>query len=76
MSNSLKDLGLSLEDLKAIAKVRDIKDYESMSEGELLSAITPSKKTEKGKKQKTDFSKARIEEIRKKINELNINFLN
>ena len=26
MSNSLKDLGLSLEDLKAIAQVRDIKD--------------------------------------------------
>ena len=33
MSNSLKDLGLSLEDLKAIAKVRGIKDYESMSKG-------------------------------------------
>ena len=33
MSNSLKDLGLSLVDLKAIAKVRDIKGYESMSKG-------------------------------------------
>ena len=33
MSNSLKDLGLSLEDLEAVAKVRDIKGYESMSEG-------------------------------------------
>ena len=47
MSNSLKDLGLSLADLKAVAKVRGVKDYESMSEGELLSAITPSKKSKK-----------------------------
>ena len=30
MSNSLKDSGLSIVDLKAIAKVRDIKSYESM----------------------------------------------
>ena len=30
MSNSLKDFGLSIVDLKAIAKVRDIKSYESM----------------------------------------------
>ena len=63
MSNSLEDLGLSLEYLKAVAKVRGIKDYESMSEGELLSAITPSKKAKKakkGKNPKKDFSKARI----------------
>ena len=52
MSNSLKDLGLSLVDLKAIAKVRGIKDYENMSEGELLSAIIPSKKAKKAKKGK------------------------
>ena len=52
MSNSLKDLGLTLEDLKAVAKVRGIKDYESMSEGELLSVITPSKKVKKAKKAK------------------------
>ena len=80
MSNSLKDLGLSLEDLKAVAQVRGIKDYESMSEDELLSAITPSKKAKKvkkakkGKTQKTDFSKARIEEIRKEFNELRYKF--
>ena len=75
MSNSLKDLGLSLEDLKAIAKVRDIKGYESMSEDELLSAITPSKKaTKRGKKQKTSFSKARIKEIREEFNELRYKF--
>ena len=70
MSNSLKDLGLSSEELKAIAEMRGIKGYESMSESELLSAITPSKKAKKGKKQKTDFSEARIEEIRKEFNEL------
>ena len=83
MSNSLKDLGLSLEDLQALTKVRGIKDDESMSEGELLSAITPSKKqkkkakkAKKGKNQKTDFSKARIEEIRKEFNELRYKFSN
>ena len=50
MSNSLKDLGLSLVDLKGIAEVRGIKGYESMSEGELLSTITPSKKKQKKQK--------------------------
>ena len=60
MSNSLKDLGLSLADLKAIAKVRDIKGYESMSEGELLSAITPSKKKKKQKEQKKLKNKKQI----------------
>ena len=48
MSNSLKDLGLSSEELKAIAEIRGIKGYESMSEGE--SATTPSKKAKKSKK--------------------------
>ena len=77
MSNSLKDLGLSSEELKAIAEIRGIKGYKSMSEGELLSAITSSKKAKKAKKvkkQKTDFSKARIEEIRKEFNELRYKF--
>ena len=80
MSNSLKDLGLSSEDLKAIAEIRGIKGYESMFEGELLSVITPSKKAKKakkakkGKKPKTDFSKERIEEIRKEFHELRYKF--
>ena len=39
MSNSLKDLGLSSEELKAIAEIRGIKGYKSMSKGELLSAL-------------------------------------
>ena len=60
MSNSLKDLGLSLEDLKAVAKVRGIKDYESLSEGELFTAITPSKKAKKQKKQKNIKKKQKL----------------
>ena len=51
MSNSLKDLGLSSEELKAIAEIRGIKGYESISEGELLSANTLSKKSKKKQKQ-------------------------
>ena len=43
MPNSLKDLGLSSEELKAIAEIRGIKGYKSMSKGEPLSALTPSK---------------------------------
>ena len=39
MSNSLEDLGIA--DLLAIAQVKGIKDYESMSKGELLSTIAP-----------------------------------
>ena len=57
MSNSLKDLGLSSEELKAIAEIRGIKDYESMSEGELLSAITTSKKQKNVKNKKQIFLK-------------------
>ena len=52
MSNSLKDLGLTLDDLKVVAEARGIKNYESMSEDELLSAINPSKKAKKAKKVK------------------------
>ena len=47
MSNSLKDLGLTLEDLNLVAEARSIKDYESMSEDELLGTINPSKKVKK-----------------------------
>ena len=49
---------LSIEELKVIAKIRGIKGYKSMSKGELLSALTPSKPAEKGKKnQKQIFLK-------------------
>ena len=72
MSNPLKDLGL--EDLQAIAQVRGINGYESMSTGELLSIIFPSKKEKKGKKAKTSFSKAEIEKIRNEFNESRYKF--
>ena len=45
MSNPLKDLGLSSEELKAIAEIRGIKGYKTLSKGELLSA--PYSKTSK-----------------------------
>ena len=76
MSNSLKDLGLTLEDLKVVAEARGIKDYESMSEDELLSAINPSKKAKKAKNPKTSLSKSKIEKIRKNLMNQDINFLN
>ena len=47
LSNPLKDLGLSSEELKAIAEIRGIKGYKSMSKGELLSALTQSEPAKK-----------------------------
>ena len=68
MSNPSKYLGLSLEDLQAIARLRGVKDYESMSIDELSSIIFPlkkkTKKAKKCKKPKISFSKARTKEIR------------
>ena len=58
MSNPLKDLGSSLEDLQAIARFRGIRDYESMSKDELSSIIFPlekAKNAKKGKKNKNKF---------------------
>ena len=69
MSSLLKDSGLTLEDLKLAAEARGIRNYESMSEAELLSVINPSKKAKKGKKPKTSFSKSKIKKIRKEFNE-------
>ena len=77
MSNPLEDLGLSLEDLQAIAQLRGVKDYENMSIDELSSIIFPlkkAKKAKKGKKTKTSFSKARIKEIREEFNESRYKF--
>ena len=69
MSNSLKDSELSSLELKAIAKIRGIKGYKSMSEDDISSALNSSKPAKKGKNPKADFSKARIEKIRKEFNE-------
>ena len=62
-------LNLPPKELKAIAKLRGIKGYKSMSENELLSALTSSKPVKTGEKPKTNFSEARIDNIRKELNE-------
>ena len=65
---------LSTEELKAVAKIRGIKGYKSMSGDELLRSLTPSKPVEKGNKPKTNFSKGRIEKIKKEIGESRYKF--
>ena len=67
-------MGLSAKQLKTVAKIRGIKGYKSMSEDELLSTLTSSKPVKKGKKTKTNFSKARIEKIRREFNESRYKF--
>ena len=77
---SLEDLGLSLKDLQAIARLRGIKDYESMSMDELSNIIFPlkkkQKKAKKGTKPKTNFSKAITKRSEKNLMNQDINFLN
>ena len=67
-------MDLSTKEFKAIAKIRGIKGYKSMSEDELLRSLTLSKPVKKGKKTKTNFSKGRIEKIRKEFNESRYQF--
>ena len=45
-----------------------------MSKDELLRSLTSSKPVKKGKKPKTNFSKARIEKVRKEFNESRYKF--
>ena len=82
----LKDLNLPSKELKKLAKLlakeRDIKGYESMSEDNLLSALKASeseknfdktrikKIREELKKLEHKFSKSEIKEIRKKLYEI------
>ena len=58
-------LNLSLKELKVIAKMRGIKGYKGMSEGELLNALNLSEKK---------IFKARIEKIKKEFNESRYKF--
>ena len=77
LNPSLKDLNLSLEELKEVVKLlpqkRGIKGCKGMSNNKLLDALILSKPVEKGKK--PSFSKARIEKIRKEFNESRHKFL-
>ena len=69
MSNPLKDLELSTKALKSITKFGGIKGYKDITEDELLSALNSSKLVKKGKKQTTNFLKAKLEKIGKEFNE-------
>ena len=60
---------LSPNESKLIERIRAIKGYKSMFEDELLGALISSKPVRKSKKPKTNFSKARKEEIRKELSE-------
>ena len=65
-------MDLSTKELKAITKIRGIKGYKGMSEDELLSALTSPKAVKKDLK--TNFSKTRIEKIRKEFNDSRYKF--
>ena len=60
-------INLSLEELKAVAKIRKVKDYKSKSKDELIKILSEPKR-------KMNFSKLKIEDIRKKFNELSDRF--
>ena len=65
-------LNISPKELKAIARIRGIKGYKSMSEDKLSAlkaseSLKESKKIFNDTKPKIKFSKPRIEKIRKKI---------
>ena len=58
-------LNLSLNELKPIARNRNIKGYKSMSKERLLSALNESESVESAK----NFDDAKIKKIRKDFNE-------
>ena len=60
-------LNLSLNELKQIAKSRDIKGYNSMSEYRLLISLIESKSVKESEK---NFDDVRIEKIKKDFNVL------
>ena len=62
----MKILKLSLDEVKVIAEIRDMKGYKSMSEERLLSSLNESKSLKKSEKK---FGNGRIEKIKKDFNE-------
>ena len=60
-------VSLSLHELKLVAKSKGIKDYKNKSEDELIKLLSKPKP-------KINFSKQRIENIRRKFNELRCRF--
>ena len=71
---------LSPKELKAVARIRGIKGYKGMCEDRLLNALKASELLKESEqnfddtKPKINFFKSRIEEIRKKFNELKHKF--
>ena len=66
----IRMINLSLNELKLIAKIRSIKDYENKSE-DLIKILR-----EPNPKPKISLSKKKIKEIKKDFNELSMSFLN
>ena len=60
-------MDLSTKELKAIAKIRGIKGYKSMSEDDLLSALTSSKPVKKNKQTKNNFFYSKNRKDQKRI---------
>ena len=60
-------LKLTSDELKAIAEIRDIRGYESMSEVRLLSSLNESESVKESDK---NFDDASIEKIKKEFNKL------
>ena len=56
-------LNLSLDELKQIAKMRRIKDYRSMSQERLLSALSESESARSG----NNFDNTRIKKIKEDL---------
>ena len=67
IQKNIKMLDLSLNKLKAIAKIIDIKGYKSMYKERLLSFLNESELVKESEK---NFDNARIEKIKKDFNEL------
>ena len=64
---TIKIVNLSLNQLKAIAKIRGIKGYKSFSQERLLSVFNESEPVKESEK---NFDNARIEAIKKDLNKL------